>query len=110
MVSESFKERAVKILTSSHSRQQKASALARLLQTERNFHWVGLYDVAETNISAIAWTGENPPAHPTFPITDGLNGAAVVEKRPVVVQDVSKDYRYLTTFGRTKAEAISPVI
>jgi len=104
-----FKERTDEILVSSLSRKQKARSLALLVQVERGFHWVGLYDVSEKNISAIAWTGENPPAHPTFPITQGINGAAVAEKRPVVVQDVSKDVRYLTTFGQTKAEAIFPV-
>jgi L-methionine (R)-S-oxide reductase len=104
-----FKERTDEIFASSLSREQKAHSLAKLIQVGRDFHWVGLYDVAEKSISAIAWTGENPPAHPTFPINQGINGAAVAEKRPVVVQDVSKDARYLTTFGQTKAEAIFPV-
>src|SRR5258706_2886837 len=105
----SFKERTDEILSSSSSREQKARSLAALVQRERDFHWVGLYEVSAARISAIAWTGENPPAHPIFPITKGINGAAVAGKRPVVVQDVSKDARYLTTFGQTKAEAIFPV-
>jgi putative methionine-R-sulfoxide reductase with GAF domain len=40
----------------------------------------------------------------------GLNAAAIRSARPVVVQDVSADPRYLTTFGSTKAEAIFPVV
>ncbi len=105
----SFADRTAEILASSMSRQQKARSLAQLVQLECDFHWVGLYDVSQTDISAIAWTGENAPAFPSFPVTKGINGAAVAEKRPVLVQDVSKDPRYLTTFGETKAEAIFPV-
>ena len=105
----SFADRTAEILASSMSRQQKARSLAQLVQLERDFHWVGLYDVSQTDISAIAWTGESSPAFPSFPVTKGINGVAVAEKRPVLVQDVSKDPRYLTTFGETKAEAIFPV-
>jgi putative methionine-R-sulfoxide reductase with GAF domain len=38
-----------------------------------------------------------------------LNGAAVTNAAPVIVQDVREDPRYLTTFGATLAEAIFPV-
>jgi L-methionine (R)-S-oxide reductase len=105
-----FGERVKEILTSSLPRREKARALAGLVQQARGFHWVGLYDVSPSEISAIAWTGESAPAFPTFPITKGINGAAVAGRRPVMVQDVTKDSRYLTTFGDTKAEAIFPVI
>lgn len=105
-----FDERVGEILASSMSRPAKARRLAQLVQQECGFHWVGLYDVSATEISAIAWTGEIPPAFPTFPINKGINGAAVEERRPVVVQDVTKDARYLTTFGDSKAEAIFPVL
>ncbi|MGH9240207.1 MAG: GAF domain-containing protein [Vicinamibacterales bacterium] len=49
------------------------------------------------------------PAFPAFPRRHGLNGAAVVEQRPIVINDVRNDSRYLTTFGTTLAEAIVPV-
>jgi putative methionine-R-sulfoxide reductase with GAF domain len=70
---------------------------------------VGLYDVTPSEICAIAWTGMTPPAYPAFPRAQGLNGAAVAEGRPVIVNDVRKDPRYLTTFGATLAEAIVPI-
>jgi len=38
-----------------------------------------------------------------------LCGAAVASGQPVIVQDVSNDPRYLTTFDSTGAEAIFPV-
>lgn len=70
----------------------------------------GRVEPARQNAGLIlsASTGVDAPAHPTFPSTHGLNGAAVARKQPVVVQDVSKDARYLTTFGATKTEAIFP--
>ena len=46
---------------------------------------------------------------PTFPRTQGLNGAAVASGEPVIVQDVSQDARYLSTLGSTRAEMIMPV-
>jgi putative methionine-R-sulfoxide reductase with GAF domain len=104
-----FEEQVKEVFAGSSSRLQKARLLAQLVQRERNYHWVGLYDVSKTQISAIAWTGESAPAFPTFPITKGINGAAVAARQSVVVQDVSKDSRYLTTFGQTKAEAIFPI-
>jgi putative methionine-R-sulfoxide reductase with GAF domain len=47
---------------------------------------------------------------PEFPISQGLNGAAAASGKPVVVQDVSQDPRWLTTFASTRAEAIYPVV
>ena len=99
-------ERLREIAMSSVERQKKARKAAELICAERDFHWVGLYDVTPTEISAIAWTGANTPAFPRFPKNQGLNGAAVREGRDVIVQDVTKDSRYLTTFGSTRAEAI----
>ena len=50
--------------------------------------------------------GGRAPAFPRFPITRGLNGAAVAARQHVVVQDVAADPRYLTTFGSTRSEAV----
>jgi GAF domain-containing protein len=88
----------------------KARALAEALRIARGYHWVGIYDVTLTHIQAIAWTGPVAPAFPIFHISQGLNGAAVASRHPVVVQDVSKDPRWLTTFGTSRAEAIFPVM
>jgi L-methionine (R)-S-oxide reductase len=94
---------------SSLNRVAKARSLAEALQQAKAYHWVGLYDVTPTQIRAIAWTGDVAPAFPSFPRSQGLNGAAVASGRPLVVQDVSQDPRWLTTFGTSKAEAIFPV-
>ena len=86
-------------------RVSRAREAAEHIRLARGFHWVGLYDVTPSEICVIAWTGATAPRFPTFPRTQGLNGAAVVEGRPIVINDVRKDPRYLTTFGSTLAEA-----
>ncbi|MCI0330093.1 MAG: GAF domain-containing protein [candidate division Zixibacteria bacterium] len=106
---ETFRHRTLELLQASGNRADKAKALAELIRAHRGYHWVGLYDVSSTHISAIAWTGNEAPAFPSFPVTKGLNGAAVAEKKPVIVQDVAQDSRYLVTFGATRGEAIFPV-
>jgi GAF domain-containing protein len=97
------------ILNERLDRFSKARALAEALRNARGYHWVGLYDVTATQIRAIAWTGAITPAFPDFPRSRGLNGAAVSSGRPLIVQDVARDPRWLTTFSTSKAEAIFPV-
>src|SRR5262245_46428199 len=92
---EAFRGAVNELLASGMPRTDKARLLAVLIQYPRQYHWVGLYDVSSDQISAIGWTGKEPPAFPTFPVSKGINGAAVAEKKPVIVQDVSKDERYL---------------
>jgi len=71
---------------------------------------VGVYDVGAENVSIIAWGGPGAPEYPTFPVTKGLTGAAIQQKRAVVVGDVRNDPRYLTAFGSTLSEIIVPVL
>jgi L-methionine (R)-S-oxide reductase len=92
------------------SRTQKAKLAAALIRALGAYRWVGIYDVTELEIAVIAWDGPEAPAHPRFPITKGLNGAAVASKRPVIAQDVAADPRYLTTIGGTRGEMIQPVV
>ena len=98
------------ILSAPEERTRKAHRAAEAIRDARGYRWVGVYDVAATEIVAVGWSGAVAPAFPRFPIDQGLNGAAVRSARPVVVQDVSGDRRYLTTFGSTGAEAIFPVL
>jgi GAF domain-containing protein len=98
------------IVSAPEDRSRRACEAAEAIRAARDYRWVGLYDVTATEIAAIGWTGADAPAFPRFPISQGLNGAAVRSARPIVVQDVRDDPRYLTTFGSTRAEAIFPVV
>ena len=61
-------------------------------------------------MSIIAWSGPGPPAYPAFPTSKGLTGFAIEQKRTVLVGDVRRDSRYLTTFGGTLSEIIIPIL
>jgi L-methionine (R)-S-oxide reductase len=91
------------------SRPDKARRAAAVIRAAGGYRWVGLYDVGSEIISVLGWDGPDPPTYPTFPVIQGLNGAAVASGEPVIVQDVSRDPRYLTTLGSTRAEMIMPV-
>ena len=91
-------------------RAARAKRLAEMVQKLGNYRWVGIYDVGEENVSIIAWSGPGAPEHPSFPVSEGLTGAAIREKRTVIVGNVQNDPRYLTAFGSTLSEIIVPVL
>ena len=92
------------------NRAAKAQRAVELIQALGPYRWAGLYDVLPTEIAVIAWSGPQAPTHPRFPISTGLNGACVASRKPVIVQDVSRDPRYLTTIAGTRGEMIQPVL
>jgi L-methionine (R)-S-oxide reductase len=91
-------------------RADKAVRVAELIRQAGSYRWVGLYAVTGQEIAAVGWSGPGAPAHPRFPVTQGLSGAAVASGRAVVVNDVTADPRYLTAFASTLSEAIVPVV
>jgi GAF domain-containing protein len=98
-----------RIAESSDAREVRAGRIAELIRNAGGYRWVGIYDVTSDQIAAIAWSGAADPAFPRFPVTRGLNGAAVSSGQPVIVGDVTRDPRYLTTFGNTRSEMVVPV-
>jgi GAF domain-containing protein len=94
----------------SSDRAAKAQRAVELIRAWGPYRWAGLYDVLAAEIAVLAWSGPAAPTHPRFPISKGLNGASVATGKPVTVQDVAADPRYLTTIGGTRGEMIQPVI
>ena len=95
---------------SAGSRAARAQRAIDLIKSLGPYRWAGLYDVLPSEIAVIAWSGPEAPTHPRFPIAQGLNGACVSSRKPVIVQDVASDPRYLTTIGGTRGEMIQPVV
>ena len=83
--------------------------VAEMIRVAREYRWVGLYKVMKKEFIILAGTGDEPPAYPRFPISQGLCGAALESGQPVVVGDVRKDSRYLPTFHSTRSEIIVPM-
>jgi L-methionine (R)-S-oxide reductase len=98
------------LLGQANFRQEHSKRIAQAIRSAGGYRWVGLYEVTKMDIGAIAWTGTEAPAFPRFPVTQGLCGAAVKSRTPVIVGDVKNDPRYLTTFGSTQSEMIVPVM
>jgi GAF domain-containing protein len=99
-----------RVLRSAESREAKAVRIAETIRSAGDYRWVGIYEVSGEEIAVIGWSGPGGPAHPRFPVTQGLSGAAVASGETVMVGDVSKDPRYLTAFGSTRSEIIVPVV
>ena len=98
------------IAASGGDRIEKAKRLAEMIRTLGGYRWVGVYDVGRELVSIIAWSGPSAPECTSFPVSKGLTGAAIQEKKTVVVGDVRNDPRYLTAFGSTLSEIIVPVL
>ena len=56
---------------------EQCKRIAQVIRTARDYRWVGLCEVTNVEIRAIAWTGADAPAFPRFPVTQGFCGAAV---------------------------------
>jgi L-methionine (R)-S-oxide reductase len=91
-------------------RAAKAKRLAERIQTLGSYRWVGIYGVGPEQVSIIGWSGPSAPEYPTFPVDKGLTGAAIEQKKTVIVGDVRNDPGYLTAFGSTLSEIIVPVL
>lgn len=89
------------------SRSGRAGAIARAIRAYRDYRWVGVYDVGE-EIAVLNWAGEGAPTHLVLARHEGLCGAAVASGTTINVADVTRDPRYLTTFGSTRSEIIVP--
>jgi L-methionine (R)-S-oxide reductase len=93
--------------------QELMKAMARLLHDRMlKYNWVGFYMLEP---------GANPPMlvlgafegamtpHTRIPLNQGICGAAASSGQTVVVDDVSKDPRYLACSLETRSEIVVPV-
>ena len=91
------------------SRAEKAKHLADGIRKIGDYRWVGIYDAGVEEVSILAWSGPGAPEFSKFSVNKGLTGAAIAEKKAVIVGDVRNDPRYATSFGSTLSEIIVPV-
>lgn len=86
-------------------------SIADVIRSFGNYRWVGLYEIEQLAgvVTNIVWSGQGAPEYPAFPVTKGLTGVAIAERRIVNIGDVSADPRYLTAFHSTRSEIIVPI-
>ena len=89
--------------------------VGRLQERLRHYDWVGFYMIEKGGL------GEDPvlvlgpyvgavTQHKRIPLNKGICGAAASTGRTVIVDDVSKDPRYLACSVETKSEIVVPVV
>ena len=89
------------------------AGITRLLHEKMlKFNWVGFYLLQHEAIEPILLLGHYQGAmtpHTRIPLHQGICGAAASTGKTVVVDDVSKDSRYLACSLETKSEIVVPV-
>ncbi|MGH8103857.1 MAG: GAF domain-containing protein [bacterium] len=94
-----------------HMYDDFTNAVVKLLQeTVPHYSWVGIYMVEGSDLVLCAWKGPAATEHTRIPIGKGVCGAAAASGKTEVVDDVSKDPRYLACFRSTKSEIVVPII
>ena len=73
------------------------------------YSWVGIYLVREDVLVLGPWRGTKETEHTTIPIGKGVCGAAAKTGKTELVDDVSKDKRYLSCFLSTRSEIVVPI-
>jgi len=84
----------------------------RLHEEMTRYNWVGFYlvDAADPGVLLIGpYVGSFTP-NVRIPLDTGLCGAAATTRQTVVVQDVSKDPRYLPGSTMVNSEVVVPII
>lgn len=89
--------------------------VGRLQERLGHYDWVGFYMIEKggTGEDAVLVLGPYVGAvtqHKRIPLNQGICGAAASTGRTVIVDDVSKDPRYLACSIDTKSEIVVPIV
>jgi L-methionine (R)-S-oxide reductase len=90
--------------------KKRMKQLIEMIREARDYRWIGVYKIVKQDFVILAGTGDEPPAYPRFPITQGLCAAVLESGKPIIVGDVQRDPRYLPTFHTTRSEIIVPMM
>ncbi len=74
------------------------------------YSWVGIYLVKGDVLVLGPWKGKQATEHTTISVGKGVCGSAARSGKTEVVNDVSKDNRYLSCFRSTRSEIVVPII
>jgi GAF domain-containing protein len=93
------------------SKSVMESIAQRLHEKMTRYNWVGFYlvDPADSNILLVGPFAGSFTPNARIPLNTGLCGAAASSGQTVVVDDVSKDPRYLAGSPLVKCEIVVPI-
>ena len=80
-----------------------------LYESFEKYSWVGIYLVEGNFLVLSAWNGKQATEHIKIPIGKGVCGSAAQNGKTEVVEEVSKDTRYLSCFLSTRSEIVVPI-
>jgi len=87
----------------------RGKRVAEMIRQACNCFWVGIFEIADNEAHAVAWTGAEAPAFMHFSLKRGITRDAVLTRKSILVNDVLKDSRYLVGFSNTRAEIVAPI-
>ena len=102
---------ADQLSASSASAQALMEAICKLLHEQMlKYNWVGFYYVGRRGHPCFrSFPRARLTPHSRIPLNQGICGAAASSGKTVVVDDVSKDSRYLACSLETKSEIVVPI-
>src|SRR5579859_2083949 len=110
---EEIRNDVISLADASQSAQELMQKMAKLLHHRMlKYNWVGFYMLepgAQPPVLVLgAFEGAMTP-HTRIPLNQGVCGAAASSGQTVVVDDVSRDTRYLACSLETKSEIVVPI-
>lgn len=96
-------------LTGSSFADRMDSVCRELRTWDTRYNWVGIYWVDGSDLVLGPWSGPQATEHVRIPIERGICGAAVRDGQTIIVDDVSRDPRYLACFLETHSEIVVPI-
>jgi len=98
-------------IKTSPNRESALEAIVALLQASvPHYDWVGIYLLGDDGVLSLGPYRGNPTSTPRIQIDRGICGAAVRQKKTIIVPDVHADPRYLECTFETKSEIVVPII
>src|SRR6058998_4118226 len=86
--------------------QLLASAVGFLHDSNKHFHWTGIYELFPDDVLRLGPFVGAPTDHVFIAVGQGVCGLAVAEKRNINVPDVSKAPNYLACSAATRSELV----
>jgi len=80
-----------------------------LYESFEKYSWVGIYLVKGDVLVLGPWKGKQATEHTKISLGKGVCGSAARSGKTEVVNDVSKDNRYLSCFRSTRSEIVVPI-
>ncbi len=106
-------EDALQIIERLLSQKDSLTAFQQVVDfLQKEFHhysWVGIYFVKGDILVLGPWRGKEATEHTRIPLGKGVCGSAATSGRTEIVDDVSKDNRYLSCFISTRSEIVVPI-